>query len=322
MSAELDRFLARAGWADATRAPLAGDASARRYLRLRRNTGESAVLMIDDSPPETALAPFLRVTALLRGLGFSAPEVLAEEAPLGLVLLEDLGDRCFARETVNGGAAQLTLYTEAARFLAALHAASLPPGLALPRFTPQHLAAQALLALDWPALPLNPGDREDLAHAVADVLADMAPQVLVLRDMHAENLVWLPERAGVARVGLLDYQDAGLGHPAYDLASLLHDARRDVPLPVARATIRTYLDATGLEEAPFLRAFHALSAQRNLRIRGIFHRLAQRDGKTRYLAFLPRVEAHLARDLSQPGLEPLARAVGRVLPALGAGAGA
>jgi len=322
MSTEIDAFLARAGWADAARAPLAGDASSRRYLRLLRDTGESAVLMIDHSAPETALAPFLRITALLRGLGFSAPEVIAEEMPLGLALLEDLGDRCFARETVNGGESFATLYTEAARLLAALHASALPPQADLPRFTPQHMSAQALLALDWPAHPLSPGDRADLAHAVAEVLAECVPEVLVLRDMHAENLVWLPARRGVARVGLLDYQDAGLGHRAYDLASLLHDARRDVPAPVVTATIRTYLDATGLEEAPFLRAFHALSAQRNLRIRGIFHRLAQRDGKTRYLGFLPRVEAHLARDLATPGLGPLARAVGRVLPSLGAGAGA
>jgi hypothetical protein len=140
------------------------------------------------------------------------------------------------------------------------------------------------------------------------------PPVPVLRDYHAENLIWLPDRRGHARVGLLDYQDLLIGHPAYDLVSLLQDARRDVPPALAEAMTARYLARTGRDPEGVGHALRALGAQRNLKILGLFVRLAQRDGKSGYLRHLPRVWAHLARDLAHPDLAPLAAWVARHVP--------
>jgi aminoglycoside/choline kinase family phosphotransferase len=139
--------------------------------------------------------------------------------------------------------------------------------------------------------------------------------VLIQRDYHAENLLWLPGRAGVARVGLLDFQDAMRGHRAYDLVSLLQDARRDVSPPVAEAMLRHYIAATGADADTFTTAFHWLGAQRNLRILGVFARLCLRDGKPHYIDLIPRVWAHLQTDLRHPALAPLAGIVAETLPA-------
>jgi aminoglycoside/choline kinase family phosphotransferase len=310
----IDAFARRAGWGTALRRPLAGDASNRRYLRLVRDTGETAVLM--DAPPDRGedVRPFIVIARHLAAVGLSAPAVLAEDVPAGLLLLEDLGDDLFARLAADP-AMESPLYLAAAETLVALHRSPPPGGLV--RFTPEAMAELARLVFEWYA----PGTPEDAAEGLVmrlrDVLETAAPEpsVLSLRDFHAENLLWLPGRKGAARVGLLDFQDAVIAHPAYDLVSLLHDARRDVGEETRSATFRHFLDLSGHDAAPFMAAAAALSAQRNLRILGVFARLAGRDGKTSYLRFLPRVWRLLNRDLDHPALGPLRDAALRLLPA-------
>lgn len=319
----IEDFLDLAGWSAARRLPLAGDASARRYERLLAPGGARAVLM--DVPPGSGLAvgPFLAVTDWLRAAGLSAPEVLAAAPEAGLLLLEDLGDDTFARLCAAGeGAPESGLYAAAIDTLAVIQALPPPAGAAgftAPPYDAAVLLREARLVLEWYAPPAADPDLaaefEALVRAaVAPVLA--ARPVPVMRDYHAENLLWLPARAGTARVGLLDYQDMLAGHPAYDLVSLLDDARRDVSPELRAAMMARYRErtGTGAEAEALARAAAILSAQRNLKILGIFARLARRDGKPRYLALLPRVWGHLTRTLAHPDLAPLAGFVARHLP--------
>lgn len=300
----IERFLAGAGWAAAVRAPLAGDASNRRYERLTDGS-RRAVLM--DAPPDKGedVRPFIAITRYLRGAGFSAPEILAEDAENGLLLLEDLGDALFARLCDNP-AREAEIYACAVDLLAALH--QRPPA-ALPPYSVDVCLREAELLLEWylpgAGAPPAPAGQDRFRTLVGEACAGLDARVVVLRDYHAENLLWLPGREGVARVGLLDYQDALLGHPAYDLVSLLEDARRDTSKALRQEMIGRYLAASGAEQEPFLRAYAVLGAQRNLKILGIFARLCIRDGKDRYLAHLPRVWAHLQRDLAHPSLAGL-----------------
>lgn len=324
--AAIAAFLDAAGWGDATSAPLAGDASNRRYLRLAR-AGATAVLM--DAPPERGedIRPFLAVTDWLRGHGLSAPRPMAADAGAGLLLLEDLGDDLFVRHAARSPADEGALYAAAVDLLAGLAAS--PPAVrigsgvaAMPLAAYNHavLGREAALFTGWwlPAVSaISQGMASDFAGLVAAATGPVAAarEVLVLRDYHAENLLWLPERAGAARVGLLDYQDALAGHPAYDLVSLLEDARRDTAPELQAAMVRRYLAARPeLDPEAFRAAYAALGAQRNLKIIGIFARLARRDGKSRYLALVPRVWRHLQRDLSHPALAPLADWVARHAP--------
>jgi aminoglycoside/choline kinase family phosphotransferase len=208
----------------------------------------------------------------------------------------------------------MPLYVAAAGVLAVLHRA--PPPTGLTRFTPEVMADLARLVFEWYAPGTPPADAEELTDRLRDTLARTAPEptVLSLRDFHAENLLWLPDRSDPARVGLLDFQDAVVAHPAYDLVSLLNDARRDVSDATRAATIRHFLDLTGHAEAPFLGAAAALSVQRNLRILGVFARLSGRDGKTGYLRFMPRVWRLLLRDLDHPALAEVRDVALRLLP--------
>jgi N-acetylmuramate 1-kinase len=314
--AEIAAFLAAAGWSAASRAPLAGDASPRRYDRL--TLGARRAVLMDSAPgPEVDPVPFLAVTAWLRAAGLSAPEVLAAEPASGLILLEDLGDDLYARVLARDPGLDEPLYAAAVDLLATLH--RLPPPGPAPAwrpapFDPATYLREARLVVDW-YLPAATGARvppdraaefDALVTALAGQLA-AAPPVAVLRDYHAENLVWLPARSGDARVGLLDYQDLLIGHPAYDLVSLLEDARRDTS-PALRATMTArYLAATGGDPEAFAAAAHLLAAQRNLKILGIFARLCRRDGKPQYLRFMPRVWGHLRRDLAHTSLARLRR---------------
>ena len=314
-AAQATAFLERAGWGAARRAHLAGDASNRRYERLRQD-GARAVLM--DAPPARGedVRPFARIARHLRGLGLSAPAILAEEAGAGFLLIEDLGDDLYARLLDAEPAREAELYVAATELLAHLHAA--PPPRAITDYDPPLMGDLAALALDWyaPAEATAPG-RTEFADLVTGMCAALAPGagVLVLRDYHAENLLWLPERRGLARVGLLDFQDAMAGHPAYDLVSLLQDARRDVPEATEQAMRAHYVAITGQDGAAFSAAYAALGAQRALRILGVFARLCLRDGKPRYLDYLPRVWDHLQRNLAHPELAPLRRRIAAHLPA-------
>jgi aminoglycoside/choline kinase family phosphotransferase len=311
-------FLVATGWAEATAAPLAGDASARSYQRLTRADGATAVLMrsgADDSTPR-----FLTIAHHLTTLGFSAPEVLAGDPQEGRLLLEDLGDSVFARLIEADPAAEPTLYRAAAGFLADLHRHPAPADLAVQ--TPAMLAAAVAPAADWylGRGTAQPAAAAALAWALEPALATIlpAPQpVLVHRDFHAENLIWLPGRAGAAQVGLLDFQDALIGHPAYDLVSLVEDARRDLSPGIRAAAVEEYARLTGSDPAALDAAMAILGAQRNLRILGIFARLTLAAAKPRYVPLIPRVWGHLQRDLAHPALAPLAETVARLLPAPG-----
>jgi aminoglycoside/choline kinase family phosphotransferase len=309
------RFVAGAGWGDAELCFLAGDASNRKYDRLRRGNAR-AVLM--DAPPEKGeeTAPFLAIAAHLRALGLSAPACFAADGARGFLLIEDLGDDLFARLLERRPGLEPVLYDTAAEVLAVLQAAP-PPG-GLEPWDTAAMADAATLALRWYALALT-GRRPDpglLRHPVADAIDALAPAapVLVLRDYHAENLLWLPDRPGPARVGLLDFQTAGLGRPEYDLISMLQDARRDVRGAIIPGTIRCFADATGRAEADILPALAALGAQRALRIIGVFARLSLHYGRPGYARLIPRVWGQLEENLAHPALAGLRRVVERELP--------
>jgi len=295
--------------------PLAGDASARRYWRLSR-PGGTAVLM--DAPPgqDDGVAPFCRIAGHLAGLGLSPPRILAADPAFGFLLLEDLGDDLFARLLAREPGMEPPLYRAAAEVLAAIEAAPAPTGL--PDATAADWAAATLPAIDWYRFAVT-GRRDgaaDLTGAAAEALAAYAdgPRVLILRDYHAENLLWLPDRKGVARVGLLDFQLAQRGQPGYDLVSLCQDARRDLGPGVEAIAIRHYLDATGRTAEGFDAAYATLGAQRALRILGVFARLCLIAGKPGYLDLMPRVWGHLGANLRAPALARLALICDRWLP--------
>ena len=306
-----DEFLNRAGWGDSTRAKLAGDASNRSYDRLTAHDGTPAVLMKAPADKGEDTRPFIRITNHLRAAGLSAPRILAEDVEHGFLLLEDLGDDLFARVLERQPDLEMTLYTAATDVLLDLHQHPLPEDLK--PYGPI-MAEMGALAVKWYA---------DNAGAVAAFRAELvtvlshlsrAKPVLIQRDYHAENLLWLPRRTGSARVGLLDYQDAMSGHPAYDLVSMLQDARRDVSPTVQDAMIRHYADAAGLDEPTFRADCAILGAQRNLRILGVFARLCLHYAKPHYVDLIPRVWNHLQVDLAHPILTDLRRAVDELLP--------
>ncbi|MCB2094504.1 MAG: phosphotransferase [Rhodobacteraceae bacterium] len=309
-------FLRKAGWSDASRRPLAGDASARRYERLCLGS-RSAVLM--DAPPEKgeSVHAFSRMARWLRAVGFAAPGILAEDGVQGILLVEDLGDAVFARLAAQNPGHEGELYTAATDFLSALHRCP-APGFLAPMDGPA-LAGLVDEVLAW-YLGDTGGAHGRAATEISALIRTECdrlcclPAVVCLRDFHAENLIWLPKRQGHARVGLLDFQDAVLADPAYDFASLLQDARRDVSPATESAMIARYCTAKGLSERPFRAVYALLGVQRALRIIGIFARLAKRDGRAHYLDYIPRVWGYLQRDLGHPELAALSRAVNSDFP--------
>jgi len=317
---EIADFLAKAGWQNAARTPLAGDASPRRYDRVIRASDQvSAVLM--DAPKEKGedIGPFLEVGRFLFDNGFSAPEIYAADTSKGLILMEDLGDDLFARVCVSAPDLETTIYGAAVDTLSSLHEIG-PPAFLDPYSTDVY-NREANLLTEWylPAIAANPVGVEVqqeysglLQSACGAISGDHT--CCVLRDYHAENLLWLPERTKNARVGLLDFQDALLGHPAYDLVSLLEDARRDTDADLREAMIARYLARSGVDAEAFLQAYATLGAQRNLKIIGIFARLCRRDAKPAYVDLIPRVWQHLQNDLSHPALADLRHFVNTHVP--------
>ena len=304
------RFLRAAGWGDAAHSPLAGDASARNYTRLlRKDTSETAILMEAAPASGEDVRPFLRVARHLKSSGLSTPEILAEDPEIGLLLLEDFGDALFATVLSETPERELTLYSAAADLLAYLHRMPLPAWLA--SHTPAELATLTDPVFEWYLYDRNPDRRaairSGVQHSLETHLRQILPKrsVMVLRDFHAENLVWLPERSGVRNVGLLDFQDAISGHPAYDLVSLLQDARRDVRPELARTILQKFTETTHADTREFARAYAILGAQRNLRILGFFARLSVHFGKPRYVDMIPRVWQHLIDNLAHPDLVDL-----------------
>ena len=295
-------FLAAHGWDGAEIRPLAGDASFRRYFRVHRG-GDTAVLM--DAPPEHEdVEPFLRVSNHLAARGFPSPRTLAIDRDKGLLLLEDFGDDRVGRLLEREPAREREIYESAIDTLAEI--ARDPAPQDIPPYDQDAMAREVDLLTQWyaPALDLavdEAGYRAAWQRAWADVLkAVEASPVLVLRDYHAENLMVLPGRR---ELGLLDFQDALAGHPAYDLVSLLQDARRDVDPKLEEAMLRRYYAAAGVQNPERFRAdYEVLGAQRNSKILGIFTRLWKRDGKPHYLPFQPRVWGYLERNLEHPAL--------------------
>ncbi len=350
----MNAFLAAAGWGEAVRTSLPGDASTRRYVRLR--IGDRMAMLMDQ--PQMAETPvagtqatpeerralgynavarlagadcgrFIATANYLRDLGLSAPQIYAEDIAQGFVLIEDLGDGLYS-DVLTPGVDERKLYRAAADVLAKLHAsgapALLPPDKALHAYDETALLAETDLLPEWffPAALGRKASAEEIEEHRTLWRAALAPfvasaPVFVHRDYHAQNLIWLPGRAGAARVGLIDFQDAVAGSKAYDLISLIEDARRDVSVGIAEGTTAHYLTAmrqrgTPLDAESFEAEMAVFAAQRNAKIVGIFARLARRDGKTRYLALLPRVWSYLDRDLRHPTLAALKSWYDRAVP--------
>ena len=297
--ADAAAFLAAHGWGGAAIAPLAGDASFRRYFRVS-NGARSAVLM-DAPPPHEDPRPFVDVACWLHGHGFAAPSILAADLDRGLVLIEDFGD-VRMRETIDADPARAeALYASAIDLLVDLHKHEAGP---LRPYNRAELDREAALFVEWycPAVGIaaDPADYRAAWAPVFDRVSDHPAPVTVLRDYHAENLM-LIDGGGL---GLLDFQDALAGHRAYDLVSLLQDARRDVEPEIEAMMLTRYCEATGAGD-DFRAAYHILGAQRNAKIIGIFTRLWKRDGKPRYPTMCPRVWRYLGHDLAMPELAPV-----------------
>jgi len=358
--ARLDRLAAMRGLvadsgmagSDSSLHYLQGDASVRRYARIIRGRGPGGILMdwprqpdgpaIRNGLPYSRLAhlaedvrPFVAIDGALRSAGLSVPRILAQDLEYGFLLLEDLGDRVFQREVETGASDQAQLWRAATEALAALDGVQPPEAISLPDGSVHHipaydrdaLAIETELLLDWywPALrgtAVPEAERAEFVALWAEVFDRLTamPPAWVLRDYHSPNLLWLPEREGIARVGVIDFQDAMRGPAAYDLVSLLQDARVDVA-PELEALLFDHYCALvtarrpGFDRDAFKFAYAALGAQRNTKILGIFARLARRDGKPAYLRHIPRLWKYLERDLAHPALAPLKRWYDRNLPA-------
>lgn len=335
-------FLDRAGWGKAARTFLEGDASSRRYERLKRD-GKPAVLMDMPERDDTKLLKNGRTysdtaklahsvtaaAAIARALkerGYSAPATYASDLAQGFLLTEDLGDHVYGR-LMKQGADMREPWREAVAVLARLATESWPDALAagegrshtVPAYDLQAYEIELDLFLEW-FLPAVTGQPAQAAAAwefaviwkklLAPILAE--PPVLVLRDCHSPNLIWLPERKGLERVGLIDTQDALMGHPAYDLGSLLQDARVGVAPETAAELLDHYCSLRkaadpAFDEASLRRACLILSTQRLLKVLGIFVRLSRRDGKHGYLRLIPNLMTYLTRNLGNPELASLAQ---------------
>ena len=298
-------FLASCGWAGARIEPLAGDASFRRYFRVIGD-GRRAVLM-DAPPPHEDPRPFISVAEWLLSVGLSAPAVLARDLTRGLLLLDDFGDDRLREALDSAPERERDLYELATDVLVHLHGH--PPMPGLPAHGLEQWLTELMLFPDWycQAIGLDvdiDSYRAAWTRVLEPVDGDGLGPVTVLRDYHAENIMLVDGREGVAHFGLLDFQDALAGHPAYDLASVLEDARRDVPPDLERAMLDRYIAATR-QRVTFEHAYWALAAQRNTRILGVFTRLWRRDGKPGYRRFQPRMWGLLERDLEHRMLAPV-----------------
>ena len=303
----LTEFVAQAGWGVAAIEAIPGDASFRRYFRLRRENGETAMLM-HAPPPEEDPEPFLKVAAWLSGNGLRAPQILADDAAQGWVLTEDFGNDRMRDWLDLHPEDEAAAYEGAIDALVDLH--KLPAG----PFAPYDMATyqrEAGLLTEWycPAMGLSVDEAGYVAawdEALAPMVARQTNPVTVLRDYHAENIMLLGAPSENAPQGLIDFQDALAGHAAYDLVSLLQDARRDVSEELETAMLARYAGRVDTDEH-FLADYARLGAQRNAKIVGIFTRLHKRDGKPKYLGMIPRVWAAMERDIVHPALAPVAR---------------
>lgn len=306
---QIRAFLQRSGRGNWNRAPLAGDASARRYERLSSPDGRTLVLM--DAPPDTGedIRPFVGVATYLRAQGVSAPEIIGEDAENGFLLTEDFGDAPFYDVITADPSQEQPLYALATDLLVHLHQAPTPD---LEPLDPRAMAELSSLVITHYCGAIHDAPDPDMQHRFEHQFEDILRQtvrgdmVFVHRDFHVQNLMWLPERDGLAQVGVIDFQDARIGHPAYDLVSLLQDARRDVPAAIEMQMIERYIAASGVDASSFRSAYAVIGLQRNLRILGVLARLALDFGKPQYLDLMPRVWRHVINGLEHPAVAPLA----------------
>jgi len=336
---DIENFLKQVGWDKADRKAVPGDASTRRYERLSLGT-KIAILMDAPKGAEAPSEPegasvsdraalgynalarlagpnpeaFACIASELSKRGFSAPKVIGADLDKGLMLLEDLGDDLYARVIANDPDKERPLYEAAIDTLAAIYRSTFPAKMNF-QGTPWRvrdydsaaLLAEADLFLDWYAKDFGKDIEGTARQEWQEIWTDLfrtleahAPG-LALRDFHAENIFWLPEREAVSRVGLIDFQDGLFAHPAYDLVSLIEDARRDVSLELAEPLLSRFCEKAGLKnDVRFKTAYAIMGAQRNAKILGIFVRLAERDGKPHYRDLIPRVGAHFKRNLEDP----------------------
>jgi tRNA threonylcarbamoyl adenosine modification protein YjeE len=334
---ELRVFLEQCGYGAAERRRMVGDASTRIFERLTLN-GNSSVLMnaprrpdgppVRDGKPYSAIAhlaedivPYVAVAIGLRDRNLSAPEILHADLERGLIIMEDLGN-----ELIVEGDPPTPIearYETAVDLLLSLHRRKLPEYLPvaprldhrLPHYDMAAFLIEAELLLDWyldkADVPASPSMREEFVALWSEALepALNTPATWVLRDYHSPNLLWLADREDVARIGILDFQDTLIGPAAYDVASLLQDARVDIPDSLEVALLSRYARARlydpRFDAAVFARSYATLAAQRATKILGIFARLDLRDGKPQYLRHIPRLLGYLQRSLAHPALAPL-----------------
>ena len=304
----VSQWLSTTSWGDWQRITMTGDASKRRYERLLDQNGKSVILM--DAPPETCGSQerFVDIAVHLKSLNLLAPEILEWDDKKGLLILSDLGRHDFAQHLCTTPKDETKLYNAAVSVLRSLQSTPPPNGLTV--MTPDIGVKMIGVAFEWAATDHSIDLITEITTRLRGLLHDVDPnpRILSLRDFHAENLIWRSTDHDNSRIGLLDFQDAFITHSTYDLASLLRDARRDVN-PELLTPLLTQLAGESGNLEDFRRAFHVMAVQRNLRILGIFHRLARQDGKTKYLSLIPRVWAHLQNDLATPDLIKLGHLV-------------
>ncbi|MBX7483567.1 aminoglycoside phosphotransferase family protein [Qipengyuania qiaonensis] len=298
-------FLGETEWEGAEIAPLVGDASFRRYFRLR--LGDRSAMLMHAPPPHEDPRPFLHVAHWLDTNGMRAPHILAEDAAVGWVLTEDFGDQRMREWVDRHPGDEREVYARAVDALIQLHALPAGPFAAYDMAVYQR---EVDLFVEWycPTMGLEvdrSGWIEAWQSALAPLLERQDPAVTVLRDYHAENIMLLEPGKLAGQQGLIDFQDALVGHPAYDMVSLLQDARRDVSEELEAEMLDRYRAAANPNEN-FEADYARLGAQRNAKIVGIFTRLWKRDGKARYLAMIPRVWAAMERDLAHEAMKPVA----------------
>ncbi len=296
-------FLTQNGWDNAVLLPVAGDASFRRYFRVR--DGDRRAILMDAPPPHEDPRPFINIAEYLTSSGFNAPEIYARDLAHGLVLLEDFGDQRMREHLDYHPEDEDGIYRQAVDLLRELHDV---PAASLPAYDQAQYLRETSLLTEWycPAQKLDV-DAESFdaiwRSILEPVIAAQSPPVTVMRDYHAENIMLLEDGG----FGLLDFQDALNGHRAYDLVSMLQDARRDVSDDLEQRMLTYYLAEYSEAAADTFRSHYAiLGAQRNTKIIGIFTRLSVRDGKQRYLDFMPRMWRLLEKDLQHPALKPIA----------------
>ena len=304
-----NEFLVRVKWQDGERIHLAGDASNRRYERIKKKN-KRAVFM-DAPPPLENVRAFVTIANLLRDLGLSTPKIFEADTTAGFLLIEDFGDTTYT-ERLSAGFDEVELYKLATNVLIHLHRTYQIDGT-MPEYDNDLLVQETQLFVDWYMPAVLGIDTPDLDKAAFDgawrtafKTAREVPSSIVLRDFHADNLMLLYNKNGIAACGLLDFQDAVVGPVSYDLVSLLEDARRDVSAKISRQMLSQYLSAfPTLNPDKFASSYAILGAQRCTKILGIFTRLDRRDGKPQYLKHIARVWRWLESDLSHPALSPV-----------------